>query len=136
MCLVATFLYISHDSCICLLPDNETLPVVVDVVERDWQEAVFANLPEYVMASVPMWIRPDESIITLESRDAPPEGTPGCDIRYMLQTGVFYVLFIQCLADIAIFGLLKVLDICFDIFEITTRTACVGTYRIFRFMYR
>ena len=43
VCLVATFLYISHDSCICLLPDNETLPVVVDVVDKATGEISFGG---------------------------------------------------------------------------------------------
>ena len=42
------------------------------------------NEPHDVIASVPVWIRPDEAVLTLTSLDA---SMYGCDANYTLQTG-------------------------------------------------
>ena len=69
-----------------IITDNETLPVLVNIIERSWEDPVFTNEPEHIMASVPAWIRPGETFMSepLMSLDA---ADFGCDVHYMLQSG-------------------------------------------------
>ena len=47
-------------------------------------DRTFTNEPEVIVASVPIWIRPDEVVLTLTSYDM---SMYGCDANYTLQTG-------------------------------------------------
>ena len=58
--------------------------VQINIVDRSWMERTLTNEPHDVIASVPVWIRPDEVVLTLTSLDA---SMYGCDANYTMQTG-------------------------------------------------
>ena len=58
--------------------------MLVNVVDSMWEDNVFTNEPGIIMAAVPVWIRPDESVLTLGSLDMEMYS---CDVRYVLQSG-------------------------------------------------
>ena len=65
----------------------DTLPVLVKIVDRNVGDPIFKETPVPLLATVPIWSRPNSVIYTVQSVDK----EMGAQIIYRLETGNYYI---------------------------------------------